>query len=187
MSDDTFQLPQHAIERLEGMRQTDDHKGIFTSDLSVNEYVCIKEAGFEPLGLVMGSSVYHIGFQMPKWNNGGELETLTQAMYHARELAISRMEEEAITLQADGVVGVRLVVKRSEWGSHSAEFIAIGTAIKAKDSSQNYKTFDDKPFTSDFSGQDFWTLITSRISSVIISIGYLRVSSSAPTSRQNAF
>src|SRR3954465_6182983 len=37
--------------------------GLFTSDLSVNEFLLVKEAGFEPLGLVVGSSIYHIGFQ----------------------------------------------------------------------------------------------------------------------------
>jgi hypothetical protein len=29
----------------------------FTSDLSVNEYLLIRETGFEPLGLVVGSSI----------------------------------------------------------------------------------------------------------------------------------
>ena len=35
--------------------------GVFTSDLSVSEYVLLGEAGFEPLGFVVGSSIYHIG------------------------------------------------------------------------------------------------------------------------------
>ena len=55
---------------------------------------------------------------------------LTQAMYHARELAMTRMEEEADSLGADGIVGVRLEVERHEWGADLAEFIAIGTAVK---------------------------------------------------------
>jgi hypothetical protein len=32
---------------------------VFTSDLSVSEYVLLGEAGFEPLGFVVGSSIYH--------------------------------------------------------------------------------------------------------------------------------
>ena len=44
---------------------------------------------------------------------------LTQAMYHARELAMTRMEEEADALGADGIVGVRLEVGRHEWGGTS--------------------------------------------------------------------
>ncbi len=55
---------------------------------------------------------------------------LTQAMYHARELAMTRMEEEADQLGADGVVGVRLAIGRYEWGADLAEFLAIGTAVK---------------------------------------------------------
>lgn len=38
-----------------------DPAGVFTSDLSVSEYVLLGEAGFEPLGFVVGSSIYHIG------------------------------------------------------------------------------------------------------------------------------
>ena len=54
-------LPQHAKERLIQMRQ--NH--FFTSDLSVNEFLLVKEVGFDPLGLVMGSSIYHIGYSSP--------------------------------------------------------------------------------------------------------------------------
>ena len=57
---------------------------------------------------------------------------LTQAMYHARELAMTRMEEEADALGADGVVGVRLDIGRYDWGADLAEFIAVGTAVKPR-------------------------------------------------------
>ena len=58
------------------------------------------------------------------------MTVLSQAMYHARELAMTRMEEEADQLGADGVVGVRLDIGRYEWGENLAEFIAVGTAVK---------------------------------------------------------
>ena len=58
------------------------------------------------------------------------MDVLTQAMYHARELAMTRMEEEADQLGADGIVAVRLDVSRREWGGDLAEFIAIGTAVR---------------------------------------------------------
>jgi uncharacterized protein YbjQ (UPF0145 family) len=77
-------------------------------------------------------------------------------MYHARELAIDRMEVEADALDADGVVGVRLDIRFYDWGRGAAEFIAIGTAVKARQAS--YRTAAGKPFTSDLSGQDFWVL-----------------------------
>ena len=90
----------------------------------------MREAGFDPLGLVMGSSIYHIGFQFSNFFKNQEMDVLTQAMYEARELAMTRMEEEADVLGADGIVGVRLTVNRYEWGENLAEFMAVGTAIK---------------------------------------------------------
>ena len=150
-------LPIHARDRLAAMKPGANQKGLFTSDLSVNEFLLVKEAGFDPLGLVVGSSIYHIGWQKPAMNQSMELETLTQAMYHARELAMTRMEEEADSLGADGIVGVRLEVGRQEWGENLAEFIAIGTAIKARNG-ESHRAPNGRPFTSDLSGQDFWTL-----------------------------
>jgi uncharacterized protein YbjQ (UPF0145 family) len=140
------------------MRGTGPTPTLFTSDLSVNEFLLVREAGFDPVGLVMGSSIYHIGFQMGRFNQNQEMTVLTQAMYEARDLAMTRMEEEADLLGADGIVGVRLDVNRYNWGESIAEFMAIGTAIKHR-AGGNYRTVDDKPFTSDLSGQDFWTML----------------------------
>ena len=106
----------------------------------------------------MGSSIYHTGIQTRKWGQSQELTKLTEAMYNARELAMTRMEEEALELGADGVVGVRLDVNYYEWGKDAAEFIAVGTAVKAE-SGVSHRNKLGKPFTSDLSGQDFWTLM----------------------------
>src|ERR1700747_3859766 len=81
---------------------------IFPSDLSVNRFLLVREAGFRPLGLVLGSSIYHVGLQFGRWGKNQELDVLSQAMYHARELAMGRMEAEADALGADGIVGGRL-------------------------------------------------------------------------------
>lgn len=151
-------LPAHARERLQYMRGDATHRGLFTSDLSVNEFLLVREAGFDPVGLVVGSSIYHIGFQFSGWRQNQEVNVLTQAMYHARELAMTRMEEEASALGADGIVGVRLEITRREWGEALAEFVAIGTAIRARNG-QSYRNARGMPFTSDLSGQDFWTLL----------------------------
>src|SRR5437763_254533 len=151
-------LPTHARERLDIMRGDATHKALFTSDLSVNEFLLVREAGFDPVGLVVGSSIYHIGFQQSAWNQNQEMDVLTQAMYHARELAMTRMEEEADQLGSDGVVGVRLDVGRYEWGADLAEFIAIGTAVKHR-GGELHRAPNGRPFTSDLSGQDFWTLL----------------------------
>jgi uncharacterized protein YbjQ (UPF0145 family) len=86
------------------------------------------------------------------------MKVLSEAMYTARELAMTRMEEEADQLGADGIVGVRLDVGRYEWGENMAEFIAIGTAIKHR-GGELHRAPNGRPFTSDLSGQDFWILL----------------------------
>src|ERR1700752_514109 len=104
--------------------------GVFTSDLSVSEYVLLGEAGFEPLGFVVGSSIYHIGIQVARWSQNQELQVLTQAMYNARELAMARMQAEADHLGADGIVGVQLRMQMYAWGQGCLEFVATGTAVR---------------------------------------------------------
>src|SRR5271165_4757443 len=93
-------VPEAGRARMERMRRAAE-AGFFTSDLSANEHLLVREAGFEPLGLVLGSSIYHIGYQQSMWNQSQEMAVLTQAMYHARELAMTRMEQEADQLGAD--------------------------------------------------------------------------------------
>ena len=156
-------VPDDAMRRLAQMRPGQP-TSLFTSDLSVNEFLLVREAGFRPLGLVLGSSIYHVGIQMGRWSRNQELDQLSQAMYHARELAMTRMEAEADALGADGIVGVRLDIEFKEFGSDLAEFIAIGTAVKADEapaSGGTWRNRHNQPFTSDLSGQDFWTLIQS--------------------------
>jgi uncharacterized protein YbjQ (UPF0145 family) len=88
------------------------------------------------------------------------MDVLTQAMYHARELAMTRMEEEAEQLGADGIVAVRLDVSRREWGNDLAEFVAIGTAVRHREG-KLHRAPSGRPFTSDLSGQDFYTLLSA--------------------------
>jgi uncharacterized protein YbjQ (UPF0145 family) len=39
------------------------------------------------------------------------------------------MQDEAGRLNANGIVGVRLEEKSHQWGSHTIEFLALGTAV----------------------------------------------------------
>jgi uncharacterized protein YbjQ (UPF0145 family) len=164
-------VPVHARERLAAGRGGDGKRPLFTSDLSVNEFLLVREAGFDAVGLVMGSSIYHVGWQSLALRESVELGVLTQAMYHARELAMTRMEEECDALGADGIVGVRIEVSRSEWGEHLAEFMAIGTAVRAREAAGHYRAPSGRPFTSDLSGQDFWTLLRAGYRPVSLVMG----------------
>jgi uncharacterized protein YbjQ (UPF0145 family) len=154
---DELGVPQDAVDRLGHLNPAwPGH--IFTSDLTVNEFLLVKQAGFTPLGLVLGTSVYHLGIQYRRWRENMELDKVSQAMYHARELAMTRMQAEADVLGADGIVAVRLAVEPKEWGTHTAEFLAVGTAVLADDG-KDWRNDAGRPFTSDLSGQDFWTLL----------------------------
>lgn len=138
-----------------------DASGLFSSDLSVSEYVLLGEAGFEPLGFVIGSSIYHVGLQIAKWSQNQELQVLTQAMYNARELAMTRMRAEANHLKADGIVGVNLSIQSYVWGQDVMEFIATGTAVRALAGTGAHRAPDGQAFTSDVSAQDFFRLLAA--------------------------
>jgi uncharacterized protein YbjQ (UPF0145 family) len=155
----TQTLADLALERLRTLRPLQNPHP-FTSDLSVDEMVLARQDGFEPLGLVMGSAIYHLGFQWSMFNVSQELGMLTQAMYHARQLAMDRLESEAVALRADGVIGLRIEISFEHWGEGLAEFVAIGTAVRAPRPGFRV-TAGDRPFTSDLSGQDFHALLQS--------------------------
>ena len=145
--------------------------GVFTSDLSVSEYVLLGEAGFVPLGFVVGSSIYHIGIQVGRWGQNQELQVLTQAMYNARELAMARMRAEADHLGADGIVGVELKMQMYAWGEGCLEFIASGTAVKHLAGQGAHRAPDGRAFTSDLSANDFFRLLAAGVVPVAFVLG----------------
>src|SRR6202046_3855818 len=135
----TADLPAHARERLQGIRSANNATGVFTSAFSVNEFLLGGKAGCEPLQVCVGSCVYHVGIQYGSWTKNQELDVLSKAMYHARELAMSRMRAAATAMHADGIVGVKLTIKRLEWDDHLLEFIAIGTGVVHGDGPQGFR------------------------------------------------
>ncbi|MGW1771351.1 heavy metal-binding domain-containing protein [Streptomyces sp. NPDC002104] len=107
----------------------------FTSNLSGQDFWTLIRAGYAPLDMVMGSCVYHVAHQrftqaLSTTGRNVEIETFTQALYDARELAMSRMQAEGKALDAEGIVAVQLRQHSHSWGSHTTEFFAIGTAVR---------------------------------------------------------
>ena len=85
--------------------------------------------------MVMGTCVYHIahrrlGSVLGNMGQNVEIPEFTQALYDARELAMSRMQAEGQQLHAEGIVGVFLDQFHHQWGGHTMEFFAIGTAVR---------------------------------------------------------
>src|ERR1700684_2323160 len=152
--------PPAADSRLAGTVGADE-SGVFPPDPSVSGAVLLGEAGFEPLGFVVGSSIYHVGIQVGRWSQNQELQVLTQAMYNARELAMARMRSEADHLSADGIVGVNLRMQMYAWGQGCLEFLATGTAVRAMAGTGAHRAPDGRAFTSDLSAQDFFRLLAA--------------------------
>ena len=87
------------------------------------------------LGIARGSTVRakNIGrdiFAGFKNIVGGEIHEYTKLQADSREEAIQRMIDDANTLGADAVVGVRLATSMVTQGA--AEILAYGTAVKLK-------------------------------------------------------
>jgi uncharacterized protein YbjQ (UPF0145 family) len=123
-------LPARPRERLAGAGA----RG-FTSDLSVSEFALAASSGVQPLALVTGSSVFHVGWQsMPgSWLAQAvsqELDVLSRAWNEARRLAFSRLQQEASIVGAHAVVGLEQTVGEHDWMAGSIEYVAIGTAVR---------------------------------------------------------
>ena len=97
------------------------------------DYIPGKE--FEVVGVVKGNIVQtkHTGRDIMaglKSLVGGELVGYTEMLFEAREIATTRMIDEARALNADAIVNLRYASAGIVQGS--AEIIAYGTAVKFK-------------------------------------------------------
>ncbi len=162
-------LPIRAQERLRQERGPDGRPRIWTSDLSVNELLASQALTFEPVSQVFGSSIYRMAYQVGRWsyNTTGEITAFSQALYHARSLALGRLLQEATALGAHGVIGVRLEHKEYEWGANLLEFSALGTAVRLR----NWQGKLPTPFTSDLSGQEFLKVLHAGYVPVTLAMG----------------
>lgn len=79
--------------------------------LSGNEMFCLHLKGFAPGELVIGNSVYSMGFVGSigaglKTMMGGEIEQVTQIVHEGRQSALERMVKEAEHHSGIGITGV---------------------------------------------------------------------------------
>ena len=87
----------------------------------------------EALGIVKGSVVQSKNFGKDfmagmKTLVGGEIESYTQMLVEARQIATKRMVDEAQALGADAIVNVRYASSSLMQGA--AEITAYGTAVR---------------------------------------------------------
>jgi uncharacterized protein YbjQ (UPF0145 family) len=113
---------------------------VFVSDLSARDFSRLMVAGWEPLGLATGASFVYaprrgVGAVFQQQTQNVELTNFTEAMYSARESAMARMQESALTLGGTGVVEVKVVEGPMSFASHAVKFVAWGTVVRLAASS----------------------------------------------------
>jgi len=106
---------------------------VITSDLTAEEMWGLARIGYTPLQLVLGTSVYSLGFLggisvSLKNLVKGEISEMTELIYSAREESLGKVKQQATDIGADDVVGVRTYIY--DLGGGMIEFLAIGTAVK---------------------------------------------------------
>jgi uncharacterized protein YbjQ (UPF0145 family) len=117
------------------------------TDLSMPDYVLLRNAGYEPAGVVASTSVFYIvpsrqtrrlttGWQRMQPNQ--ELTDFTQGVYEARENALARASVQATRLGAGGLIGMvvdhHIEIREVERNDVKREdlivtFHVLGTAI----------------------------------------------------------
>lgn len=110
--------------------------GIITSDLTAEEMWNVAKMGYMPQQLVIGTSVYSVGFvggfkSFMRSFVKGEITEMTQLIYGAREESIKKVQQQASTINADDVLGLRTYIY--DIGGGLIEFLVIGTAVKKVD------------------------------------------------------
>ena len=123
--------------------------GPFVVALSGQEFNMLVATGYLPVSVAMGVCVYHIARLGPRavFRNlriTAELRAYTGALYEARELAMRRLQEEALKTGGEGVVGVTISESSHVWGTKTIEFFCMGTAIRRADGHGPYVPTADR-------------------------------------------
>lgn len=111
--------------------------------LSGNEIYCLAQKGFSPGELVVGNSVFSMGFlgslsAFGKNIVGGEIEEITQIIHEGRGQALDRMIREAQQWGGAGITGVTSELTAFHGNS---EFLSVGSTIHRMDGSHRPTTF----------------------------------------------
>lgn len=171
------EIPHYVRERI-----LEQQNGEFpwTSDLSVSEWLLLKQFNLQPLGMVMGTSIFHLGYSMSNFRGSwgsGFIPPVESALLEGRNLALNRLKQEAQLMGAHAVVGVRLKTRLPDVNSYETEFTAFGTAVRLGDpdgsspqSSGSYQ-LPKEPLLCTVSAIDFVKLLQADAIPVSLGIG----------------
>lgn len=172
-------LPLTASERLEELAaRQGTPQALFTTGLTLPEVMLVRQQGCAILGQVMGTVIYNVN---ASYSSGvsGELQLLSKANNESRQRALNRLKQEAVLLQATGVLDIRIETRQQEWDSefHLTEVTAIGTAIRDTNLPLRRDSSPD-PFLANISAADYWALRQAGYRPLRLAIGncaYYRV------------
>lgn len=126
--------------------------------LSGNEMYCLKQKGLDPGSLVVGNSVFSLGFfgsigSGVRTLMGGEVTQVTSIIHEGRQKALERMQQEALRQGGIGITGVS-----SELIQHSGniEFLSIGSTVHQAGATQEHLSF-----SSSANGQELYCQLDS--------------------------
>jgi uncharacterized protein YbjQ (UPF0145 family) len=156
-------IPVAASERLAQFAQAAAGPRAFSSDLAVSEWSALARLGATPITQVMGSSIYHVGWQPTYYNVPTEVRVLSDAYNESRRLALGRLLEEAQACRADAVVAVRIDQGTHDFAAGAVEFIAVGTAVRLP---PQLRHSDGHAVLTDLSGQEFALLCNAGVQPV---------------------
>jgi hypothetical protein len=136
--------------------------------LSAREFAALADAGFDPVGHVMGTAVMHLGFASeggqcsgrPSWTPCTDLASTMRGPFNlllrktngVRRQALARAVKETEKLGGDGFVGVTMRIRPFPAGG--TEFTVMGTAVRARSGAH-----PAVPFSSHLPVQDFVKLL----------------------------
>jgi uncharacterized protein YbjQ (UPF0145 family) len=129
-----------------------------STGFSGNEIFCLAKKGMAPGELVIGNSVWSMGFLGTigsglRTLTGGEVEQVTQVVHDGRVAALERMQAWSDLRGAIGISGVTTDLVQH---GGSMEFLSVGSAVHRKDYAA-----PSLEFTSSSDGQELYCQIDS--------------------------
>ncbi len=128
--------------------------------LSGNEIYCLHLKGMKPGNLVIGNSVYSMGFLGSigagfKNMMGGEVTQITQIIHEGRAQSYQRMVDEAVGHGGIGVTGVTSDLRQFH---ANIEFLSVASTVHAEQGPQQTETLE---FTTAHNAQELYCQIDS--------------------------
>ncbi len=104
----------------------------FVTGLSGNEIYCLDKLGYQLGDLVIGNSVYSMGFiggltSIARTLAGGEVTQVTEVIHDGRQLAVDRLLKESEQRGGSAVTGL---TSELLWHGGSIEFLSVGSSIR---------------------------------------------------------